>query len=162
MIISIIAAMANQRAIGINNSLPWNLPADMQWFRKCTMGKPIIMGRTTYESIGKPLPGRKNVIVTRNVEYRVEGAIVVHSLEQAIEAVQGEAEAMIIGGSNIYSQALDFADRLYLTEIHSDVEADSWFPEFDLQQWQQQSREDHTADEKNIHDYSFVVLQRLA
>jgi len=162
MIISIIAAMANQRAIGINNSLPWNLPADMQWFRKCTMGKPIIMGRTTYESIGKPLPGRKNVIVTRNAEYQVEGATVVHSLEQAIEAVQGEEEAMIIGGSNIYSQALAFANRLYLTEIHSDVEADSWFPEFDQGQWQPLSREDHQADQKNIYDYSFVVLERSA
>ena len=161
MIISIIAAMGNQRTIGINNSLPWKLPADMQWFRKCTMGKPIIMGRTTFESIGKPLPGRKNVIVSRNPDYQVEGAIVVHSLEQAIDAVQGEEEVMIIGGSNIYSQALAFANRLYLTEIHSDFEADSWFPEFDQAQWQQCSREDHRADEKNLYDYSFVVLERL-
>ncbi len=160
MIISIIAAMGNQRAIGINNSLPWKLPADMQWFRQCTLGKPIIMGRTTYESIGKPLPGRKNVIVSRNKDYIVEGATVVHSLEQAIEAVQGEPEVMIIGGSNIYSQALDFANRLYLTEIYADFTADSWFPEFDLAQWSTVSSEEHQADEKNAYNYRFLVLDR--
>jgi len=162
MIISIIAAMGNQRVIGANNTLPWHLPADMQWFRKCTMGKPIIMGRTTFESIGKPLPGRKNVVVTRNTAYRVEGALVVHSLEQAIEVLQDEAEAMIIGGSNIYSQALNFADRLYLTEIHEDFVGDSWFPEFDMTQWSLLSREDHQVDEKNHYNYSFVSLQRKA
>ncbi len=160
MIVSIIAAMANQRAIGINNSLPWNLPADMAWFRQCTMGKPIIMGRTTFESIGRPLPGRQNVIVSRNPEYLVEGAIVVHSLEQAIEAVSDSEEAMVIGGANIYSQALAFADRLYLTEIHADVEADSWFPDFDAGQWRETSREDHQRDEKNAFDYSFVILDK--
>lgn len=160
MIISIIAAMANQRAIGINNSLPWNLPADMRWFRQSTMGKPIIMGRTTFESIGKPLPGRQNIVVTRNRDYQMAGVTIVYSLEQAIEAVEGDDEVMIIGGSNIYGQALSFADRLYLTEIHADVEADAWFPEFDLETWQELSREDHVADEKNHHDYSFVVLQR--
>ena len=160
MIISIIAAMANQRVIGINNSLPWHLPADMKWFRNCTMGKPIIMGRATFESIGKPLPGRKNIIVTRNQAYHVDGASVVHSLAQAIEVVRDEEEAMVIGGANIYSQAFDFADRLYLTEIHSDFEGDSWFPEFDSEAWLTLSREDHQADDQNHYDYSFLSLQR--
>ncbi len=161
MIISIIAAMGNERVIGIENRLPWKLPADMQWFRRCTLGKPIIMGRTTFESIGKPLPGRKNIVVTRNREYQVDGALVVHSLEAAIEAVQGDDEAMIIGGSNIYSQALDIAERLYITRIHADFEGDSYFPAHDEKQWSELSREEHAADEKNHYDYSFVVLKRL-
>lgn len=160
MTISIIAAMGNKRVIGIENRLPWQLPADMQWFRRCTMGKPIIMGRTTFESIGKPLPGRKNIVVTRNKQYQLDGAVVVHSLEAAIEAVQGDDEAMIIGGSNIYNQALDIANKLYITHIHADFEGDSWFPAYDESQWSVVSREEHLADEKNGYDYSFVVLER--
>jgi len=162
MIISIIAAMDQQRAIGIENRLPWNLPADMQWFRKNTLGKPIIMGRTTFESIGKPLPGRQNIVVTRNRDLQLEGTTVVFSLEQAIAAAEDVAEVMIVGGANIYQQALPLAHRLYLTEIHQSFEADSWFPDFAAGHWQESYREDHPADDKNPHPYSFVILVKTA
>ncbi len=160
MIISIIAAMGNERVIGIENRLPWRLPADMQWFRKCTLGKPIIMGRTTFESIGKPLPGRKNIVVTRNQQYRAQGVVIVHSLEAAIEAARGAEEVMIIGGANLYSQALTLADRLYITHIHADFAGDSWFPNYNTDQWRELSREKHAVDEKNSYAYDFVVLKR--
>ncbi len=160
MVISIIAAMGNERVIGIENRLPWRLPADMQWFRKCTLGKPIIMGRTTFESIGKPLPGRKNIVVTRNQQYRAKGVSVAHSLEAAIEAAKGAEEVMVIGGANIYQQALSRVDRLYITHIHADFEGDSWFPDYTADSWQVVSREPHGADEKNSYGYEFLVLER--
>ncbi|MCF6217282.1 MAG: type 3 dihydrofolate reductase [Gammaproteobacteria bacterium] len=158
--ISIIAAMGNERVIGIENRLPWQLPADMQWFRKCTLGKPIIMGRTTFESIGKPLPGRKNIVVSRNQKYRAKGVTVVHSLEAAIASASGAEEVMIIGGANIYKQALSLAERLYITHIHADFDGDSWFPDYAAGQWQVVSREQHGADEKNGYEYDFTVLKR--
>ena len=165
MVISLIWAMADNRVIGIENRLPWKLPADMQWFRKNTMGKPIIMGRLTFESFGaKPLPGRRNIIISRDTDYSAgenSGEIEVYnSIEAALDAVKGVEEVMIIGGMSLYTQALPMADRLYMTLIHAELEGDAWFPEFDAGQWSQAERLNHAADDKNNYPYSFVVLNR--
>lgn len=161
MIISLIWAMADDRVIGIENRLPWKLPADMKWFRRHTLGKPIIMGRKTFESFGaRPLPERTNIVITKDAGYRADGIIVVHSIEDALKAAGDAEEVMIIGGMSFYLQMLPQADRLYMTLIHDRFEGDAWFPEFDLQEWQELSREDHLADEKNPHAYSFVTMTR--
>ena len=161
MTISLIWAMADNRVIGIENRLPWKLPADMKWFRENTMGKPIIMGRLTFESFGaKPLPGRRNIIISRNPTYSAEGIEVFTSIEDALQATQDSEEVMIIGGMSLYKQSLLFADRLYMTLIHANIEGDAWFPEFDLSDWQQTARSDFSADEKNPHAYSFVTLDK--
>ncbi len=160
MKISIIAAMDQDRVIGINNQLPWKLPADMQWFRRQTLGKPVLMGRNTYESIGKPLPGRLNIILTREHGYAVDGAVVVHHLEEAM-AMAGEVdEVMVIGGAALYEQMLGLADRLYLTQIHAHFAGDAWFPRIDPAEWVEIERSDHAADERNPYDYSFMILER--
>ncbi len=161
MTVSLIWAMADNRVIGIENRLPWKLPADMQWFRAQTMGKPIVMGRLTFESFGaRPLPGRRNLIVSRNPDYRAEGTEVFDSLEAALAVTAEDEEVMVIGGASLYAQALPLADRLYMTLVHTEVEGDAHFPAFDMTQWQEMERADCTADEKNSHAYSFVVLER--
>jgi len=160
MIISIIAAMGNDRVIGINNQLPWKLPADMKFFRSTTMGKPIIMGRKTYESIGKPLPGRTNIIITRDLDFHAEGCIVAHSIEEALKQTGATKEVMIIGGASLYKQVLPLAQRFYLTRVHADFEGDSYFPEFNPQEWSLIERTDHEADERNAYDYSFLVMDK--
>jgi dihydrofolate reductase len=165
--LALIVAMAQNRVIGRNNKLPWYLSEDLKYFKRITMGKPVIMGRLTFESIGRPLPGRTNIVVTRNQDYAAEGVKVVHSLEQAkqlcesIAEVDGSDEAMVIGGAQIYQQALSYADRLYLTEVHANVEGDAYFPEFDRSQWQEISRENFQATGPNPYDYSFLVLERF-
>jgi dihydrofolate reductase len=162
MRISMIAAMANNHVIGINNNLPWKLPADMQWFRKHTLGKPVIMGRLTWESLRGPLPQRLNIVVSRDTTYRAEGAEVLHDVDAAIKRAAEEAdEVMVIGGAGFYKEMLPRAQRLYLTYIHADFEGDAWFPEIDLAQWREIEREDHQRDEKNSYDYSFVILERV-
>lgn len=161
MLISLIWAMADNRVIGIENRLPWKLPADMQWFRQKTLGKPIIMGRLTFESFGaKPLPGRRNLIVSRKPDYLAQGAEVFPSLDAALAACDEAEEVMVIGGMSIYQQALARADRLYLTLVHAELEGDAWFPEFEQQQWQEVARHDHKADEENPYPYSFVILEK--
>jgi len=161
MTLSLIWAMADNRVIGIENRLPWKLPADMKWFRQNTMGKPIIMGRLTFESFGaKPLPGRRNIIISRNPSYAADGIDVYTALEDALQSTRGNEETMIIGGMSLYKQALPLADRLYMTLVHTDVEGDAWFPEFDLHNWQEIARSDFPADEKNPHAYSFIVLDK--
>ncbi|VAX04612.1 Dihydrofolate reductase [hydrothermal vent metagenome] len=161
MTLSLIWAMADNRVIGIENRLPWKLPADMKWFRQNTMGKPIIMGRLTFESFGaKPLPGRRNIIVSRNPSYTADGIEVYTSLEDALQSTQNNEETMIIGGMSLYKQALPLADRLYMTLIHANVKGDAWFPEFDLHEWQETARNDFPADEKNPHAYSFITLDK--
>ncbi len=160
MKLSLIAAMAQNGVIGRGNQLPWRLPADLKHFKTVTMGKPVIMGRKTWESIGRPLPGRTNIVVTRDVGYRAEGCVVVHSVEQALEVAAGSDEAMVIGGANLYRQLLDRADRLYLTRVKADVEGDAWFPEFDETQWREISRESHPRDDRNEFDYEFILLER--
>lgn len=161
MTISLIWAMADNRVIGIENRLPWKLPADMKWFRQKTLGKPIIMGRLTFESFGaKPLPGRRNIIISRNPTYSAEGIETFPSLEAALKATESDAEVMIIGGMSLYKQTLPLADRLYMTLVHTNVEGDAWFPEFNLHDWQQTERHDFPADEANPHPYSFIVMDK--
>lgn len=161
MLISIITAMDKNQLIGKENGLPWHLPADLQFFKRSTLGKPIVMGRKTFESIGRPLPGRQNIIVSRNQNYAVEGCDTVTSLDQAIRVAGDVDELMIIGGANFYEQTLPRADRLYLTLVQGEFDGDAWFPEIDFNQWQLIEREDHSADEKNECDYSFQVYQRI-
>lgn len=161
MIISIIAAMANHRVIGINNSLPWKLPSDMKWFRQHTLGKPIVMGRKTFESFGgRTLPDRPNIIITRDTNYQVEGAIVTHSIDEALQAAGDVDEVMIIGGASFYEQMLPKANRMYLTFVHADIEGDAWFPEYDESDWNVIKKIDIKADDKNPHDHSFVIFER--
>jgi dihydrofolate reductase len=157
-----IAAMADNRVIGINNSLPWKLPADMQWFRKHTLGKPVIMGRLTWESLRGPLPQRLNIVVTRDTSYQADGAVVVHDVDTALSRAAAAAEeVMVIGGAGFYKEMLPRAQRLYLTYIHADFAGDAWFPEIDPAQWHEVEREDHQRDEKNPYDYSFVIMERI-
>lgn len=160
MLVSIIAAMDRNRLIGNKNQLPWHLPADLAHFKKVTMGKPIIMGRKTYESIGRPLPGRSNIVLTRSPDFHAEGVLMANTLQQALDFAAGEDEVMIIGGSSIYELALPGADRLYMTYVENSCEGDAWFPEFDIEQWTIVASEQHTADEKNPSDYRFVTYAR--
>lgn len=158
--ISIISALAKNRIIGIYNALPWRLPEDLKYFKSLTLGHHILMGRKTYESIGKPLPGRTTVIITRGSYSSQEGAKIAHSLREAIEICGGDEEIFFVGGAELYAQALPLADRLYLTEIQAEVEGDAWFPEFDRGQWHEVSR-DKRYDEVSGMDYHFVVYDRI-
>lgn len=160
MIISLITAMGNNRVIGINNTLPWRLPADLKHFRKITMGKPILMGRKTYESIGKPLPGRTNIIITHDRDYQAPGCVVTHTIDEALAAATNSEEIMVIGGASFYEQLLPRAQRLYLTLIHEDFAGDAWFPAFDHAEWSEVEHADCEPDETNPYHYSFVVLER--
>ncbi|KEA63442.1 Dihydrofolate reductase [Marinobacterium lacunae] len=168
MRVAVIVAQAENRVIGSENRLPWHLPEDLRYFKQVTMGKPIIMGRKTFESIGRPLPGRCNIVITRDASWSAPGVVVVSSPEEAIERASAQAEidgvdeAMVIGGAEIYRQMLPLSDRLYLTQVHADVEGDARFPEFDLAQWRELGREDFAASENNPYNYSFIVLQRAA
>lgn len=161
MDISLVVAMDRNRLIGSGNALPWHLTADLRHFKKLTMGHPVVMGRRTWESIGKPLPGRTNIVLTRQKDYEAPGAVVVDSIESAKEQAGDQAELMVIGGAELYRQALAEADRIYLTEVHAEFEGDTYFPEMNMDEWACMSREDFGKDEKNPHDYSFVVLERI-
>ncbi len=161
-IISFIWGQDRNRLIGRDNALPWKLPADMAWFRKSTMGKPILMGRKTYESIGRPLPGRVNLILTRQTNLQIEGCTVVHSLGEAKSSVPEANEIMVMGGAEIYALLFDQAERLYITEIDAEFEGDAWFPEFDRSRWQEVFSESHHPDDKNVYPYSFRILERKA
>ena len=158
--LSIIAAMARNRVIGINNTLPWHLSADLRHFKAFTMGHCIIMGRKTYESIGKPLPGRTSIIVTRQPGYQVPGAIVVNSVDAALKACAEHTESFVIGGAELYRQTLGHCQRMCLTEIQQDFDGDTFFPEFSRDQWRETSREKHRLDDASQLEYHFVVLER--
>lgn len=163
MKISMIAAMGENRVIGdADNNMPWHLPADLKHFKATTLGKPIIMGRKTYESISRPLPGRQNVVITRDPDLEIEGCDVVTSLDAALDVVGDVEEVMITGGANIYEQFLDRADHLYLTFIEGDFEGVAFFPQWNESDWIEVSSEAHRADEKNPHNYRFVELRRKA
>ncbi len=159
-LISFIWGQDRNRLIGCNNSLPWRLPADMAWFKKSTMGKPILMGRKTYESIGRPLPGRTNLILSRQTDFLIDGCTVVHSLDDAKSAVPDADEVMVMGGAEIYALLFNQAERLYITEIDAEFEGDAWFPEFDRGQWKEIFRESHQPHEKNAYPYAFIILER--
>ncbi len=160
MYISIIAAMDRNHLIGNNNQLPWHLPADFAHFKSTTMGKPIVMGRKTYESIGKPLPGRTNIVLSRNPETQFEGVVCVNNFVDALAAVADAQEIMIIGGSTIYEMLLPQANRMYLTFVDAEFEGDAWFPEFDDNQWLESESMIRRADKKNAYDCRFVTLER--
>ena len=160
MIISIIAAMDKNNLIGQGSRLPWRLPADMKHFRRHTLGKPVVMGRKTFESIGKPLPKRTNIIMTHDHDYQTEGCVVVHSIKEALNTAGGCEEIMVIGGASIYELFLPKAGRFYMTYIHGCFEGDVYFPTFDIADWQEVKRVDCQPDEKNPHPYSFLCLHR--
>ncbi len=163
MKISLIVAMASNRVIGLNNQMPWHLSADLKRFKQITMGHPIIMGRKTFEAIGKPLPGRMNIIVSRNTSYQQEGCIVEDSVEAAIHyGCRLDDEVFVIGGATLYEATLPMADNLYITLINQDFEGDTFFPEFDLNGWSAVEREDVIDDEKVGFTYSFLKLIRYS
>ncbi len=160
MRVALIVAMAKNRVIGREQRLPWHLPADLRHFKKITMGHPIIMGRRTFESIGRPLPGRKNIVVTRQRDFQAKGCEVVHSLEEALRAAEPAEEAFIIGGAELYRQALPLAEKIYLTLLDAEIEGDTFFPELDTEEWREIQRETFEPDEKNPYRYAFVELVR--
>ncbi|MGC9456969.1 MAG: type 3 dihydrofolate reductase [Halothiobacillaceae bacterium] len=160
MHISLISALTEDNVIGDGNRLPWHLPADLKRFKALTMGKPIVMGRRTYESIGRLLPGRRTIIISRNSDFRVEGAEVVHGLDEALDAADGAPEVMICGGADIYFQFLPRADRMYLTLVHASIAGDAHFPAFSRQEWETVEETHHAADADNPHAYSFLTLER--
>ncbi len=161
MIRSLIVARAANGIIGKDNGMPWHLPADLAHFKRTTMGCPVIMGRRTWESIGRPLPGRRNVVVTRNAGYQAAGAEIVGSLEAAWRAVAGSDEVFVIGGGELYAQALPVADRVYLTEIGEAIEGDTRFPDLDPGDWRETSLGEHAPDERNAFRLRFRLLERV-
>jgi dihydrofolate reductase len=162
MIISMISAVAENRVIGNKNALPWHLPADFKYFKEATLGKSIVMGLNTFNSIGgKPLPDRKNIILNNNPNYiPPETCFVARSIEELLEMTKNDEELMICGGASVYKQFLPLAQKLYITEVHASPEGDTYFPEVNLAEWNETKREDYKADDKNAYDYSFVVLER--
>jgi dihydrofolate reductase len=160
-LISLIVAMAKNGVIGRDNQLPWRLPADLAHFKAVTMGKPMVMGRKTWESLPGRLPGRRHIVVSRDPHYRAEGCDLVRSLEQALELAGEVPEVMVVGGGSIYKEMLPQADRLYLTLVDAEVEGDTRFPEIDFAEWRQLSRESHPADERNACAYTFLELERI-
>lgn len=165
--IVLIAALSDNRCIGRNNMLPWKLPGDLKYFRETTWGKPIIMGRKTWDSLGKPLPGRTNIVVTRQKDFAPEGARVVSSVDEAVAVAQsialieGVDEVMVIGGGEIFTQTLAQADKLYLTEVHAHVEGDAFFPDVDMSQYQETSRQEFAASGDNPYPFDFVRYTKL-
>lgn len=157
MVISLIAAMDRNRLIGKDNSLPWNLPEDMRRFRDLTTGKPVIMGRKTFESIGRALPNRKNIVITRDKDYKAEGCIVVDSVKEALKAAEGADEVMIIGGAQVYKEFLPIANKMHLTLIDKEFEGDAYFPEYNKPEWKVVKKEQH---KDNDFEYVFVDLER--
>jgi dihydrofolate reductase len=159
--IAIVVAMAENRVIGRDNRLPWYLPADLRHFKQLTVGKPVLMGRKTHESIGRALPQRINIVITRDRSYRAPGCVVVYSIESALKAAEGHEEAMVIGGTDLYRQLLPTADRIYLTLVHAGFEGDARFPEINQGEWREVERIDCAPDEKNPWPYSFIRLERV-
>jgi dihydrofolate reductase len=153
--------MAENGVIGANGRLPWHLPADLRHFREITMDKPLLMGRRTHDSIGRPLPGRHNIVLSRDGGYRAAGCTVVNSLDAAIEAAAPADEIMVMGGAQLYALLLPLARRMYLTEVHARVEGDTFFPPFDRGAWLEIERADFDADARHAYRYSFVVLERM-
>jgi len=160
MTISIIAALAKNRVIGKNNKLPWNLPGDLKHFKKLTLGKPIIMGQKTFESIGRPLPGRANIILSLDENFKPQGCIVAHSIEEALKILEHEKEIMIAGGASVYKQFLHLAHKMYLTLIDADFDGDAYFPEFNWEDWEVIERIENQSDKENPYKYTFLTLQR--
>ena len=160
-LVSLIVAMVRNGVIGRDNQLPWRLPADLAHFKSTTMGKPMVMGRKTWESLPGLLPGRRHIVITRDPDYRADGCTLVHSFAQAMEAAGDVPEVMVVGGGSIYKETLPRADRLYLTLVDAEVAGDTRFPEIDYNRWREVRREVHQADERNAFDCTFVELERV-
>lgn len=160
MKLSLIVAMATNRTIGINKQMPWHLSADLKKFKKITMGHPIIMGRKTFESIGRPLPGRQNIIISRDPLYQQQGCLVFNDLESALQNCADINEVFVIGGATLYEATLAQADRLYITEIQQAFDGDTWFPEIKQEQWREVAREDIDNDSSVEFNYSFIVYEK--
>ncbi len=162
MIKSIIVAVAENGVIGKDNDLVWHLPADMRYFKNTTIGHHVIMGRKTFESFKKPLKDRTNIVITRNQNFHHEGCIVKHNLQDAFEYCKKnlQEEVFILGGAEIYRQSIPLTDRIYITEVHHSFDGDTYFPDFDKDEWVEKKREDHDPDEKNPYPYSFVLLEK--
>ncbi|MEF2523888.1 type 3 dihydrofolate reductase [Vibrio mimicus] len=159
MMISMIAAMADNRIIGKDNQMPWHLPADFAWFKRCTLGKPVIMGRKTYQSIGRPLPGRHNIVISRDESLQIDGVDVVASIDAALAKAGEVDEIMIIGGGSLYAACLPMANKLYITEINAELDGDTQFPAWGSD-WQECYREHYSVDEKNTYAMDFVIFER--
>ncbi len=159
--ISVIAALARNGVIGIENRLPWRLPEDLAHFKALTLGHPILMGRKTFESLGRPLPGRTNIVITRNSAYRPEGCLVADSLPAAIALCNDADELFFIGGAELYAQAIPLADRLYLTEVDVEAEGDAWFPEYDRSAFREATRAAHTGGKGDALNFDFVTYERV-
>lgn len=160
--ICLIAALAANRVIGKNNALPWRLPADLKRFKALTMGHPVLMGRKTHESIGRPLPGRRNLVITRNRDYSAPGCEVIHSLDEAIAACRGAQDIFVVGGAELYRESLPRAHRLEFTEIHAEFEGDATFPEFFQGEWRETGREIHSDEAGIPFRYDFARYERIA
>ena len=158
--ISIIVAASENGVIGVNGNLPWRLSDDLRHFKAVTMGKPIVMGRKTWDSIGRPLPGRQNIVITRQAGFVAPGCTVVPSTKEAVAAAGDAEEIMVIGGSQVYASFLSGADRVYLTRVHAEIEGDAYFPPLDQVAWRLVSDERHAADDRNEFDYSFRLYER--
>ena len=157
---SLVVAVARNGVIGRDNALPWRLPAELAHFKRVTMGHPIVMGRRTYESIGKPLPGRKNIVITHNRAYQAPGCTVVTSLDEAWKAADGADEVCVIGGTTLFAETLPVADVIHLTEVEAEVEGDTWFPPFDRGEWHEREIARHAADERNAYPFRILELTR--
>jgi dihydrofolate reductase len=155
-----VVATANNRVIGKDNDMPWHLPADLAYFKKTTLGKPVIMGRKTYESIGRPLPGRQNIVISRDINYKAEGVETVTSVDAALALVSEVEEVMVIGGGAIYQHCLPAADRLYITHIEAEIEGDTQFPFYDTNIWKKVSSSIRLADENNAYNLEFCVYEK--
>lgn len=158
--LSLIAALAQNRVIGIENRLPWKLPEDLAHFKALTLGHPILMGRKTFESLGRPLPGRRNIVITRNADYERVGCEIATSISSAINSCPAEDEIFFIGGAELYKQVLPLVDRLYLTEVQIEVKGDAWFPEFDRTLFPEIGRESHMGEKGDALRFDFVVYER--
>lgn len=159
-IISLIVAMDENRLIGRGGQLPWKLPNDLKHFKALTLGKTVLMGRKTWDSLGKPLPQRENWVLTRDANFSATGCRKFHDLKTALTAHRG-GELMVIGGAELYRQTLPLAQRLYLTQVHAQLQGDTWFPDLDRAHWRESAREDHAADERHARAYSFIILERI-
>lgn len=159
--LSMIVAAAENNAIGKDNKLLWHLPDDLKHFKNTTKGHHIIMGRKTFESNGRPLPKRTNIIITKNKDFTADGCLIVHSMDEALEIAKNDNEPFIIGGETIYRQAMPLAERIYLTRVHTEIEGDTFFPEIDENEWEEKSREYHEKDEKHPYPFSIITLERI-
>ncbi|EIT87170.1 dihydrofolate reductase [Fictibacillus macauensis ZFHKF-1] len=155
--ITFVVAMDQEGLIGVDNELPWHLPADLQHFKKVTMGKPIVMGRKTYESIGRPLPGRENIVMTRQPSYHIPGCTIVHTLKEVLER---DEEVCVIGGAHLFQQFMPYVDEMYITEIEETFEGDTYFPEFAPSQWELLSEQQGITDEKNVYPHRFLHYKK--